>query len=72
MHGQYSPMACRLLYNQVFLPRMKDWLLANIQSAPPSPVVPKPGRATARLPLQALTANLVNSRAAKRIGLQMR
>ena len=53
---------------------MKAWLLENVQA--PLPVAPK-GATTggARLPLQALTANLVNTRAGMptaRISMRMR
>ena len=66
--------ACRHLYNQVVLPRMKAWLLENVEAR--LPAAPKGASAGgARLPLQALTANLVNTRAgppATRIGMRMR
>ena len=53
---------------------MKAWLLENVQAPPPA--APKGNCAGgARLPLQALTANLVNTRAgapAARISMRMR
>ena len=66
--------ACRHLYNQVVLPRMKAWLLEHVQARPTAAPKGGPGGG-ARLPLQALTANLVNTRAgppAMRIGMRMR
>jgi len=78
--GRGQALTCmqmhRHLYNQVFLPRMRDWLLQHVHSAPagPAPQAPgKAGRAPARMPLQALTANQVNAHAAAtRVTMYMR